>query len=185
MRIASGNNVSIRDNTAFSFGGGASSVSGNLTVDSNGNVTQAAGATVTVAGTTAINTRGANRDVTLNLANDFGGAVSVVPAANNTRNVSLQDANALTLGTVTATGTLTAVAAGAITDAGNLTITGTTTLTAGAANDITLDNANNFGGQVRIVSGRDVTLNDVNALAFGAGGNSTVSGTCRSPPAAR
>ncbi len=68
------------------------------------------------------------------------------------------------------------MAAGAITDAGNLTITGTTTLTAGAANDITLDNANNFGGQVRIVSGRDVTLNDVNALAFGAGGNSTVSG---------
>jgi hypothetical protein len=60
------------------------------------------------------------------------------------------------------------VAAGAITDAGNLTITGTTTLTAGAANDITLDNANNFGGQVRIVSGRDVTLND-GAFGFGAG----------------
>jgi hypothetical protein len=121
------------------------SVSGNLTLDSNGNVTQAAAATVAVTGTTAINSRGANRDVTLNLANDFGGAVSVAPAANTTRNVNLQDANALTLGTVTATGTLTAVAAGAITDAGNLTITGTTTLTAGAANDITLDGvANNF-----------------------------------------
>jgi filamentous hemagglutinin family protein len=175
VRITSGNNVSIRDNTAFSFGGGASSVSGNLTVDSNGNVTQVAGATVTVGGTTAINTRGANRDVTLNLANDFGGAVSVVPAANTTRNVNLRDANALTLGTVTATGTLAAVAAGAITDAGNLTITGTTTLTAGAANDITLDNANDFGGQVRIVSARDVTLNDVNAFVFGAGGISAVS----------
>ena len=176
VRITSGNNVSIRDNTAFSFGGGASGVSGNLTVDSNGAVTQAAGATITVGGTTTINTRAANSDVTLNLANDFGGAVSVVPVAGNTRNVNLQDTNALTLGTVTATGTLTALAAGAITDAGNLTITGTTALTAGAANDITLDNANNFGGQVRIVSGRNVTLNDVNALAFGAGGNSTVSG---------
>jgi hypothetical protein len=176
VRIVSGNDVLVRDNTAFSFGGGASTVSGNLTVDANGNVTQAAGATVTVGGTTTINTRGANRDVTLTQANDFAGAVSVVPAANNTRNVSLRDANALTLGTVTATGNLAVQANGAITDTDVLTVGGTTTLTAGAANDITLDGANDFGGQVRIVSGRNVTLNDVSALAFGATGNSTVSG---------
>jgi len=176
VRIVSGNDVLVRDNTAFSFGGGASSVAGNLTVDSNGNVTQAAGATLTVGGTTTINTRGANRDITLTQANDFAGAVSVVPAANNTRNVSLRDANAITLGTITATGNLAVQASGAITDTGTLAVGGTTTLTAGATNDITLDGANNFGGQVRIVSGRNVTLNDVNALAFGAGGNSTVSG---------
>jgi hypothetical protein len=62
---------------------------------------------------------------------------------------------------------------GAITDSGNLVVTGTTTLAAGAGNDITLDNANNFS-TVSITSGRNVTLNDTNALILGA---STVSGT--------
>jgi filamentous hemagglutinin family protein len=175
VRIVSGNDVLVRDNTAFSFGGGASSVSGNLTVDSNGNVTQAAGATVTVGGATTINTRGANRDVTLTQANDFGGAVSVVPATNNTRNVTLQDASAITLGTITATGNLAVQANGAISDAGTLTVTGTTTLTAGAANDITLDTATNSFGNVRIVSGNDVLVRDNTAFSFG-GGASSVSG---------
>ena len=177
VRIISGNNVSLRDNTALSFGGGASAVSGNLTVDSNGSVTQAAGATIAVGGTTTINTRAANSDVTLNLANDFVGAVSVTPAANNTRNVSLQDLNSLTLGTVTATGTLAASANGALTQTGasTLTITGNTALTAGAANDITLANATNSLGNVRIVSGNNVSLRDNTAFSFG-GGASAVSG---------
>ena len=97
--------------------------------------------------------------------------MSITPAANNTRNVSLQDTNALSLGTITATGTLTAVANGAISDAAsNLTIAGTTTLTAGAANSITLDNANDFGGAVRIVSGNDVHAARREALAFSFGG---------------
>ena len=46
-------------------------------------------------------------------------------------------------------------------------------MTAGAANNITLDNANDFN-TVSIVSGNTVTLNDVNALDLGA---STISGT--------
>ena len=41
-------------------------------------------------------------------------------------------------------GTLNVTAGGAITDSGNVVVTGTTTLAAGAGNDITLDNANNF-----------------------------------------
>ena len=49
---------------------------------------------------------------------------------------------------------------------------GTTTLAAGAANDITLNGANDFS-TVEIASGKDVTLSDTTALDLGA---STVSG---------
>ena len=188
VRIASGNNVSIRDNTAFSFGGGASTVSGALTVDSNGSVTQAAGSTLTVNGGMTVNTRGANADVTLNLANDVAGAVTIAPAAGTIRDVNYRNVNAaaqtpttpasfrnltlaldnapVTLAATTLSGNLNVTAGGAITDTGALAVTGTTTLTAGAANNITLDNANNFVGNVRVVSGNNVTLNDMNALAL-------------------
>ena len=66
------------------------------------------------------------------------------------------------LGTSTIAGTLNVTTNGAITDSGNLNIAGTTTLAAGAGNDITLDNVNNFS-TVSIASGRNVTLNDTNA----------------------
>jgi hypothetical protein len=60
---------------------------------------------------------------------------------------------------------------------GVLTVGGKTSVAAGAANDITLNNAANvFGGQVRIVSGNNVTLNDNGAFAFGNGGPSVISG---------
>ena len=51
---------------------------------------------------------------------------------------------------------------------------GTTTLAAGVANDITLDSAGNNFSTVAITSGRNVALQDVNALNLGT---STVSGT--------
>src|SRR5260370_40883342 len=63
-----------------------------------------------------------------------------------------------------------------ISDSGNVTVAGTTTLAAGAGNNITLDNADDFGGAVSIVSGNNVTLNDVNALTLGA---SIVSGNLK------
>ena len=88
-------------------------------------------------------------------------------AINSGRNVTLVDADALNLGASTVSGILNVTAGGAITDSGNLTVTGTTTLAAGAGNDITLNNANNFS-TVSISSGRNVTLNDTNALDLGA-----------------
>ena len=63
---------------------------------------------------------------------------------------------------------------GAITESGALAVTGTTTLTAGAANNITLDNAANNFSTVGVTTGNNVALTDVNALILGA---STVSGT--------
>ena len=64
-------------------------------------------------------------------------------------------------------------AGGAITDSGNVSVAWTTTLAAGAANNITLDNADHLVGTVTITFGKDVTLNNATATDLGA---STVSG---------
>ncbi len=53
---------------------------------------------------------------------------------------------------------------------------GTTSLAAGTGNNITLTKADDFGGAVSIVSGKDVTLNDINTLTVGA---LTVSGNLK------
>ena len=150
------------------------STSGTLTVQTNtggnttgGAISQTAGTTI-IAGTANLST--GNGAITLNTAtNDFG-----TVAVSRATNATLQDANALNLGTSSISGTLNVTAAGAITDSGNLTVTGTTTLAAGAGNDITLDSAGNNFSTVAITSGRNVTLIDADALNLGA---STVSGT--------
>jgi filamentous hemagglutinin family protein len=199
--IVSARNVSLNDINALTVGGtlvgdlstvaggpttfNTLSVGGLLTVVANGLISD--NGNVTVGGATTLNA-GFGNDIVLDNANDFGAAVSIV-AANN---VTLVDVNNLTVGgnvagsltTTTANGAtafnalnvganLTATANGTITDNGVLNVGGTTTLAAGSGNDITLDNADDFGGAVSIVSGRNVTLNDVNSLALG---NSSISG---------
>jgi filamentous hemagglutinin family protein len=113
---------------------------------------------------------GAGNNITLSqAANDFTGAVTIASA----NIVSLRDTNALDLAASTVSGNLTVQTGGALTQAGDLAVTGTTSITAGA-NDITLSRAaNNFGGAVSIVSGKDVSLRDTNALVLGT---STMSG---------
>ena len=108
-------------------------------------------------------------DILLDNADDFVGPVNIV----NGNNVTLNDVNALTLGPSTVSGNLNVTANGLISDSGNVTVAGATTLAAGAANNIVLDNADDFVGPVSIVNGNNVTLNDVNALTLGA---STISG---------
>ncbi len=72
------------------------------------------------------------------------------------------------------TGNLTITASGQVGMQGPLTIGGTTSVAAGAGNNITMNHAsNNFTGAVSVVSGKDVTLVDTNAIDFAA---STVSG---------
>ena len=199
VNIVSAHNVTLNDVNGLTvggtLGGDLSTVSGGgtafNTLNVGGTLTSVAGGTisdngnVTVAGATALNA-GVN-DIILNNADDFGGAVTIV----NANNVTLVDVNNLTVGgnvagslTTTANGTiafnalnvganLTASANGSISDNGVLNVGGTTTLGAGSANDITLDNADDFGGPVNIVSGHNVALNDVNSLTLG---NSTISG---------
>ena len=106
-----------------------------------------------------------------------GATVPALASLTNLRNLTLTYDNAavtLPVFTLTAGGNLSVTAGGAITDSGNLVVPGTTTLAAGAANNITLDNANDFTGAVSITSGNNVTITDINALVLGA---STVSGT--------
>jgi filamentous hemagglutinin family protein len=198
--IVSARNVTLNDVNGLTVGGtlagdlstvsgGATAfntlnVGGLLTVVANGSISD--NGDITVAGATTLNAGPAN-DITLNNANDFGGTVAIV----NANNVTLADVNSLTVGgniggslstsagaattfnALTVGGNLTATANGLISDNGVLTVGGATILAAGAANDITLDNADNFVGPVSIVSGHNVTLNDVNSLALG---NSTISG---------
>jgi len=175
MRIVSGNNVTLNDTaTTFKWGnGGASTISGNLVLTTGGPVTQ--NQALLVGGTSTINA--GNDVITLtNAGNDFTGAVSAINTG--TSDISITDANALVLGTVSpGTGDLFLVANGAITQTAPLLVGGRTRITAGAANDVTLGNpANQLTGQVRIVSGNNVTLSNSTAFTFGFGGASSVSG---------
>jgi hypothetical protein len=88
----------------------------------------------------------ASQSITLDSANDFGGAVSVT--ANS---LTLNDVNTLDLGTVNVS-SLNVTAAGAVTDSGVLTVSGSSQFTA-AGQSITLDSANDFGGAVSVTAG--------------------------------
>ena len=147
VTITSGNNVTLRDSNALDLG--AATISGNLNVTAAGAITDSGNLNVT--GTTTL-AAGAGNDITLD---SVGNNFSTV-AITSGRNVTLVDADALNLGASTVSGTLNVTAGGAITDSGNLAVTGTTTLAAGAGNDITLDNANNFS-TVSITSGRTMS----------------------------
>ena len=93
VSIASGNNVTLNDTNALGLN--TSTVSGNLVVTANGAVGDTGA--VSVAGTTSLTagTGVANSIILDSAANDFQGAVSVVSA----NNVTLVDANTLTIGT--------------------------------------------------------------------------------------
>jgi len=126
----------------------------------------AAGGAVTQAGklsvgTTASISAGAN-DITLGLANTFGGNV-----AFGGHNVTLTTGTGGLMSSGTASGTLTETAAGSITQGGALSVTGRSTLTAnGGAGDITLSNAGNaFAGAVTL-SGAAVTLANADATTL-------------------
>jgi trimeric autotransporter adhesin len=112
---------------------------------------------------------GSGHDLTLDQANDY----SVIQIAS-ARDSRVNDINALDLGTSAVSGNLVLTTKGPISDSGNLLVNGTTQLTAGAGDDISLNENNNFVGAVSVASGQNVTLNDINALNLGAsavGGN--------------
>ena len=170
VSVVSGKDVSLRDSGAMLMG--TSNISGNLTVQTGGALTQSGALAVT--GTTGI-TADSGYDITLaHTSNNFGGAVSVVSG----NNVSLRDTDSLVLGASTVSGNLTLQTGGALTQSGALVVSGTTSITAGPGNNVTLDRSdNNFTGAVSVVSGNDVNLRDTNALILGAStmaGNLTV-----------
>jgi hypothetical protein len=72
---------------------------------------------------------------------------------------------------------LSLVAGGAVTDSGAISVAGATTISAGAANDVTLDNLNDFAGNVSVQSGRNVRLNDINNLTLDVSSFGTLTAT--------
>ena len=84
------------------------------------------------------------------------------------QSLSVTAAGAVNLGTTTLGNDLTINTSGAITDSGTLTVPGQTILTAGTTNDITLDSPNNDFNGMMIVSARNATLVDQNAINFGS-----------------
>jgi hypothetical protein len=170
------------------------SASGNLTETSAGTITQ--GGSLSVAGHSALTASGGTGDITLaNASNAFagsvtlsGGAVTLANAAPTTlagkeklASLTLDAGGAVTFGaastdTTTVTNGLivqgvsgSGNAGGAVKQAGALSVGGTASILAGS-NDITLDQANTFGGAVTF-TGRNVLLVD------GAGSLTTASGT--------
>jgi hypothetical protein len=148
-----------------------------------GDINQGASSTLTVsAGPTDLK---AGDDITLDKANDFVGTVNVL----GSNDVTLNDVNSITLGGVTTTGKLDVTAATDITLDGVVNVasldlqatlgdinqgaSSTLTVSAGptdlkAGDDITLDKANDFVGTVNVLGGKDVVLNDANAMMLGA-----------------
>ena len=61
---------------------------------------------------------------------------------------------------------LTVSSGDAVIDSGAISVAGATTINAGASNDVTLDNVNDFRGNVSVQSGRNVRLNDINNLTL-------------------
>src|SRR6185503_12607146 len=123
--ITTGNNVTLVDTGGIDLA--ASTVSGTLSVTTTGAITDSGNLAVT------------------------GAATFAAGAANNStpgqagNNFTLVDTGCIDLAASTVSGTLSVTTTGAITDSGNLAVTGAATFAAGAANDITLDQAgNNF-----------------------------------------
>ncbi|NTU59181.1 MAG: filamentous hemagglutinin N-terminal domain-containing protein, partial [Chlorobiaceae bacterium] len=111
----------------------------------------------------------ANMSMTIAGGATFGYSAGTLITTGLT-NVSLtENAVGIVIGTSSVGGTLSAKAAGKISQApaATLSVTGASTFDAGAGNDIDLSNAgNNFGGAVTISSGKDVTLTDTDLMSL-------------------
>jgi filamentous hemagglutinin family protein len=166
-------NVILNNRSSLAFG--PTNVSGSLTatavgpIGSTGPVQVAGAADFTAAG----NSFGvADPYINLtNAANHFAGGLSLTVTSNGATGTggyaTVVDSGALNITAASVTSNLTLQTAGALTQSGAITVPAQTTLSAGAANSIVLDNAGNQFRTVQVVSGNNVTLNDVNAIEFG------------------
>jgi hypothetical protein len=128
---------------------------------------------VSATGTTTLTSTGGVGNDTINL-DTAGNNFSTVSATGG--EVTLNDTNAIVLGTTSAAN-LTVTANGAIPqDSGStINVSGTTTLNSSSASAITLNGTTNDFGTVNATGG-DVTLNDTGAIVLGttSAGNLTV-----------
>ncbi len=171
--LSVGGNVSVTNNGAIQFSGGSSSVTGNLTVLSNGVIVQSN--LISVGGTSAFITRGAATGAIIlnDSGNQFTGSVGLSNVGNSNpvslvnSSLLIMDSSSLGTGTldlvgagITQTGAIVqAAGAGAIT----LTTTapGTDILLGSQANDFS--GTINFGGTLTNI--RDVALRSIDTSA--------------------
>src|SRR6185503_15358639 len=163
--ITTGNNVTLVDTGGIDLA--ASTVSGTLSVTTTGAITDSGN--LVIAGTTTL-AAGAANDITLDQAGNNFSTVGITTG----NNVTLVDTGSTDLAASTVSGTLSVTTTGAITDSGNLAVTGAATFAAGAANNITLDQAGNNFSTVGITTGNNVALADIGGIDLAA---STVSTT--------
>jgi hypothetical protein len=163
LAVAGGGNVQIADGNSLQLGN--VTATGTLSVTASGGITQTAG-TAVLAGATTL---AAGSDITLaNAGNDFDRAGSgATLTVTSGRNLNVSDANALRIGYILPSGTLSLTAGGNITQAAGTGIFAAgTTLAAGG--DIILTNAgNNFGSgsaNLTITRGVNAQLTSTNAL---------------------
>ncbi|MEA3437331.1 MAG: filamentous hemagglutinin N-terminal domain-containing protein [Thermodesulfobacteriota bacterium] len=156
VSVVSGNNVSLRDVGAMELG--ASTVSGTLTLQTAGALTQSGALAVT--GTTGI-TAGANDATLTNTGNDFGGVVTVV----SVKDLGLINSDAMSLGAVTSTGTVDVV-----------TLTNDITLTGAISTNNTTTNAVKLNAgrstEAGTATGGNIIING-GTVTVGAGGRGT------------
>ncbi|NBS30820.1 MAG: hypothetical protein EBS76_09970, partial [Actinobacteria bacterium] len=158
----------------------ASSIAGALTLTNTGHVTDSGALAVSGDATFTLSPL---HDLTLDtVTNDFAGAVTVTSA----RDVTLEDADGLQFGTLTAVGHVTVDAGtGSITQVADtaITVTGTTALEADGlitvGNTATVGGAllNDFTGAVTLTAGGATTIRDKSALSLATtvtGGNLSV-----------
>ena len=131
----SGSTVTITEASAMEIA--ASEATGALSLTATGAITQS-GRIDADNTTLLVNTSGTDDNIILtNLSNDFSGAVSVT-ATDSASDVTIKDANAIDLGTVSVGQNLTVASTGAITNSGNISISGLSDFNS-AGNAITLN----------------------------------------------
>ncbi|MBI1195578.1 MAG: hypothetical protein GC138_07020 [Gammaproteobacteria bacterium] len=133
------------------------SSSGNLSIVGTNKAIGLAGP-VTVTGTTSLTASGHNISAA-NAGNDFGGVVSIPAAAN----LDLVDSNAMTLGAVTAVGTVNVA-----TLTGDLTLSGDITTSDATASALTLNAGRNTAAGT--VTGGNIVLSGSPSVSVGSGG---------------
>jgi hypothetical protein len=153
------NNVQILDNTNTVLGA-VNITGGNLSVTSNGNISDDGTGPVSVVGTSTFTTNTAGRNIDLDNGAGFALTGNVTFNTNNDGDVALDNATTninLTPGIFVTNADLTISTTGDITDVGNLVIPGSINLSAGG--NITLDGNGDYG--TITFSGTVVQINEI------------------------
>ena len=193
------NNSLVANSTLLSGAIGNTLALASITTSANGNTSINGGSVTTTGAQTyndAVTTSGAITFATTNSNVTFAssivaagntvisagtGAVTAANSSNNFSNLAMtagsanvRDSGAIVLGATNITGNYTLQSGASITQSTPIIVGGTTTLNSGSLADITLTNSANNFNSVTVTAGRDVSIQDVNALTINASSLRTI-----------